>query len=130
MTQILTKDGKVSIPSIIDPMLLKGGFTRADIIAAVRAARPDYKDPAAPISDRMKALLKEGKAPSLVWGERKAPRAKGVKVGPTRRTIDEGMARIDAWAARMDAEISAGFKRLAEMQAAEAARPRLKRIWA
>ena len=129
MKTVMTKDGKVSVPSIIDPMLLAGTHTRADIIAAVRSARPDYKDPAAPISDRFKALVIAGKNPGLVEGERK-PRAKGVPAGPTVRTIKQQMAKIDERAARVSEEVAAGFKWKDEFMAEVAKRPRAKHVWA
>jgi hypothetical protein len=40
------------------------------------------------------------------------------------------MAKIDAWAARMDEEVKSGFKRMAEYRAKVALEPAHRRIWA
>ncbi len=54
------KDEKPSIASIVDPML-KSGKPRAEILAAIAKARPDFKCPSAGIGNRVRALADAGK---------------------------------------------------------------------
>ena len=49
--------------------------------------------------------------------------------GPSKKTVDDRMAKLGAWATRMDSEMKAGFARMAAMRAKAAAEPRMRRIW-
>lgn len=126
---------KPSITGIVDHMLIKGTFTRAEIMAEVARLRPDFKDPSAAVSNGMRRQLSLGNHPAIVevYRERKAGTPKGSK--RTKRNPDsrlplaDKLAKVDAWAARMDLEISSGFKRLAEFKERAAKEPRMRRVW-
>lgn len=124
-----------SIPGIVDPMLLLGTFTRAQIMDKVRELRPDFKDPSAAVSNGFRRQVALGKHPALVevYKERKARAVKSgkrTKANPDgRMPLKDRLAKVDAWAARMDTEIMAGFAHCAAIRAKGAAEPRMRRIW-
>ena len=120
---------KPSVPGIVDPMLMKGTYSRAEIMAEVRRLRPDFKDPSAAVSNGMRRCAGKGTV-------KDAPRERGSanmgtigREASLDRWFKRRMAALDAWVERTDAEVSAGFRRLAEFQAVEAKRPRLHRVW-
>jgi hypothetical protein len=126
--------GKASVAGIVDAMLLEGKHQRAAIVDAVRAARPDYKDPSAIISMRFRKLVQDGKNPGLVGGQaRRSPGAALAEAGreaAAERRYQRGVAALDRFVAEDDARcaaFAAARKRLDEQYAKE---PRLKRVWA
>ena len=124
-----------SIPGIVDPMLIKGTFTRAQIMDEVRRLRPDFKDPSAAVSNGMRRQQAAGNHPALVEipRERKAPRPKSGKRTTrnpdARLPVVDRLAKLDAWAARVGDEVHAGFKRRDEFLAAAKLEPKHHRIW-
>jgi|CXWL01.1.fsa_nt_gi sirohydrochlorin ferrochelatase len=121
-----------SIPGIVDPMLIKGTFTRVQIMDEVRRLRPDFKDPSAAVSNGFRRQVAAGNHPAIVEipRERKAPKAPGVKRTRMAAPITDRLAKLDEWATRMNDEIGMGFKRLAAYKLAQAKEPKLRRIWA
>lgn len=122
------KDGKASIPSIVDPMLLKGTYTRAEIMAEVRAKRPDFKDPSAAVSNGFRRVMAAGENPGLKEGERRRSTA-GTKRGPSQTTIKDAIIKIDTWAQRTTDEVCTAFKRQAKEKAEFKKRKKARRIW-
>lgn len=109
---------KVLVASIVDPLLLAGGKTRKEIMEAVRAARPDFKDPSAAVSNAFRRLIQAGKNPSIVQTERSARAVKGRRPPAlAAKAVADRIAKVEAWAARMDQEIHQSFVRLAENNA-------------
>jgi hypothetical protein len=120
---------QVPIPSIVDPMIEQGIFTRAEIMAEVRRLRPDFKDPSAAVSNGFRRLVAAGKNACIKdSGEPRKSRA-GVPRAPAESVVKKRIEKIDAWAARMNDEIGEGFRRLAAFQAKTAKEPKLRRIW-
>lgn len=63
---------KASIAEVVDPMLLKGGHTRQEVMDALHAKRPDLKPSSlsAGVSHRMAALQEAGKYPCVLYPAR------------------------------------------------------------
>jgi hypothetical protein len=121
---------KASIPGIVDPMLEAGTFTRQEIMAKVRELRPDFKDPSAAVSNGFRRLVAAGKYPALK--DAGAPRVKRQPGAPRQASpavLAERLAKVDAWAARMDVEISDGFAKRDRFLASRAAEPKHRRVW-
>ncbi len=124
-----------SIPGIVDPMLVKGTFTRTQIMEEVRRLRPDFKDPSAAVSNGMRRQLALGNHPGLVevHRERKVGAVKSGKRTTrnpdSRLPITDRLAKLDAWAERTTVEVVAGFKKLEDYKARSAGEPRHRRIW-
>lgn len=128
-------DGKVSVSSIIEPLLLEGKSTRAEIVAKVKEARPDLKDPSAAISNVFRALAKADKNPHVVvvGGKVGVGAKRGIEAAQAARVQqahERRMDRIQEWADRTTTEVSALFKRRDEFRAAWKAEPKHKRVWA
>lgn len=127
---------KVSVVGIVDPMLLKGTFTRAEIMAEVRRLRPDFKDPSAAVSNGFRRQVHAGNHPALIEVERErkasAPKTgrRKAKNPDARMPLADKLAKIDAWASRLDEEVHAGFRRLEKFRLAAAAEPKMRRVWA
>ena len=124
------KDNKISTSSIVDPMLEAGASTRAEIVAEVRRLRPDYKYPSAAVSNGFSRLVAAGKHPSTKDAGARRERKSGVPRPVPESRIKERMAKIDAWAARMDQEIGDFFDRVRAFDIARAKEPKPRRIWA
>ena len=133
----VAEDGKVSVKTILNGPLLAGTHTREQLIALLRAQRPDLKSPSSTVSKRMMLLQAEGKHPALIEvykpaSERKATGGQRRRTGnpDARLPLADKLAKLDAWAQRTTEEIQAGFKRLAAYQAKAAAEPKHRRVWA
>lgn len=129
------ESGKAPVSSIIEPLLLEGKSTRSEIVAKVKEARPDLKDPSAAISNVFRALAKADKNPHIVvvGGKVGAGAKRGIEAAQAARVqqaLERRHDRIQAWADRTTVEVEHGFKRLGEFQAAWKAEPKHKRIWA
>lgn len=129
-------DGKVSVKVILNGPLLAGTHTREQLIALLRAQRPDLKSPSSTVSKRMMLLQAEGKHPALIEvykpaSQRKATGGQRRRTGnpDTRLPLQDRLAKLDAWAARTTEEVSAGFKRMQAMRDKAAAEPRHRRVW-
>lgn len=68
----MTTIGKKSIAEIVDPMLVAGA-SRAEIKAAIKEQRPEFKCPSAAIGNRMRAMREKGTRINLPYEERKMP---------------------------------------------------------
>ena len=122
---------KPSVMSVIGPMLLKGGYTRQELRQAVAQARPDYKDTSAPVSCIFRALVRDGKYPSIkeVAREPREAKAPGTPRARSPKAVSDRWARFEARMAEIDAEVSAGFRRIQEYMAQPVAEPSPRRIW-
>ena len=120
-------NGRMSVSSIVDPLLMAGGKTREEIAGEIRRLRPDFKDPSAGISNRMRKLQEEGKNPSLAGSP---VRARSSGASRPASGLKARFAAIDAWAARGDELVAFWSRRLAELQAADSKRQAFRRIWA
>ncbi len=137
--KVLTKGATAlpSVPGIVDPMLLTGKYTRAQVMDEVRRLRPDFKDPSAAVSNGLIRLRKGNQAGGLVEVQRerkaKAPRAARTRTAgnpDNRLPLADKLAKLDAWAACTTSEVEAGFKRLAAYRAKTAAEPKHRQVWA
>lgn len=125
----MKKPDMVSIASVVDPMLLAGSHSRQEIMDAIRTARPDYKYPSSAVTNRFIALVQAGKTPAV-----KAAAAKGgIKAaveGRVRKVRSEQMAKIEAWASRMDKEVADGFVRFHQAVEHNKSEPKPRKVWA
>lgn len=126
--------GKPSLAPIVDAMLLEGRHERKDIMAAVRHARPDFKDPSALVSSRFRALRQAGKEPGL----KDAPRERafgGAELGrmgaeaSAEKRFKRRMDELDDYVRNNDAEVALFSSRVSKLREAAAAEPRHRRVW-
>ena len=125
--------GKMSAGDVAEPMLLEGTHMRAEIMAAIAKARPDFKDPSAAVSNRFRDLVAQGKHPGLVEVDRPR-RAKG-KAGETpaatlAKRREQRLARLDKWAKETTDEVESNFAKLRKFQTDVAAQPKARKVLA
>jgi hypothetical protein len=123
-------DGKVSIASILEPMLLEGTYNRQELIAAVLAKRPEYKYPGAIVLVMFKKMTAAGRPVAIKDSDKRVVGIDAARLAQVAKRADERVARLDKWAAETTDMVADGFNRLGRFQAAWKAEPKHKRIWA
>ena len=101
-------------------------------MAAIAAARPDFKDPSAAVSNCFRKLVAQGKHPGLVEVDRprRAPGSAETPAATLAKRREQGLARLDKWAEETTDEVKAGFAKLRKFQADCAAQPKARKVWA